>query len=139
MIQKVAVSHQKTSFLRTQRAYLFTTRQRNKQLQIVVQVSPVDKDEIYMEQALKLAERGVGKTYPNPAVGCVIVKNGEVVGEGYHEKAGESHAEVYALRAAGNQAEGATAYVTLAPCNHFGRTPPCSVLDDLSLHRQQYN
>eukprot|EP01025_Chloroclados_australasicus_P018639 TRINITY_DN19890_c0_g1_i1.p2 TRINITY_DN19890_c0_g1~~TRINITY_DN19890_c0_g1_i1.p2 ORF type:complete len:195 (-),score=24.24 TRINITY_DN19890_c0_g1_i1:23-607(-) len=84
-------------------------------------------DEQYMRQALQLAENGVGKTNPNPAVGCVIVKDGEVVGQGYHEKAGGPHAEVFALRAAGNLAEGATAYVTLEPCNHFGRTPPCSV------------
>eukprot|EP01023_Acetabularia_acetabulum_P033866 TRINITY_DN3171_c0_g1_i4.p1 TRINITY_DN3171_c0_g1~~TRINITY_DN3171_c0_g1_i4.p1 ORF type:complete len:191 (-),score=28.85 TRINITY_DN3171_c0_g1_i4:159-731(-) len=85
------------------------------------------QDEEYMKQALKLAENGLKTTYPNPAVGCVIVKDGKVVGCGYHEKAGGPHAEVFALRAAGNQAEGATAYVTLEPCNHFGRTPPCSV------------
>eukprot|EP00879_Flechtneria_rotunda_P005799 GHRR01006102.1.p1 GENE.GHRR01006102.1~~GHRR01006102.1.p1 ORF type:complete len:148 (+),score=41.58 GHRR01006102.1:723-1166(+) len=79
-----------------------------------------------MRQALELAQKGVGQTYPNPAVGCVIIKDGQVVGEGYHPKAGMPHAEVYALRGAGQAAEGATAYVTLEPCNHYGRTPPCS-------------
>ncbi|MEW5310562.1 MAG: hypothetical protein WDW38_002348 [Sanguina aurantia] len=79
-----------------------------------------------MRQALELARRGLGQTHPNPAVGCVIVKDGKVVGEGFHPKAGMPHAEVYALRGAGNAALGATAYVTLEPCNHYGRTPPCS-------------
>ncbi|KAG2430517.1 hypothetical protein HXX76_010040 [Chlamydomonas incerta] len=79
-----------------------------------------------MLKALELAKRAQGKTHPNPAVGCVIVKGGKVVGEGFHPKAGMPHAEVYALRGAGNNAEGATAYVTLEPCNHHGRTPPCS-------------
>ena len=81
-----------------------------------------------MRRALTLAERARGKTYPNPMVGCVVVSdNDEVVGEGYHPKAGQPHAEVFALRAAGNRARGATAYVTLEPCNHYGRTPPCSL------------
>lgn len=79
-----------------------------------------------MRQALELAKRALGKTHPNPAVGCVLVRDGKVVGEGYHPKAGMPHAEVYALRGAGNLARGATAYVTLEPCNHHGRTPPCS-------------
>lgn len=79
-----------------------------------------------MRRALDLARLAVGHTYPNPAVGCVIVKNGRVVGEGYHPKAGMPHAEVYALRAAGQESLGATAYVTLEPCDHYGRTPPCS-------------
>ena len=79
-----------------------------------------------MLQALELAKRGVGHTYPNPAVGCVLVKDSVVIGEGFHPKAGMPHAEVYALRGAGNRAEGSTAYVTLEPCNHHGRTPPCS-------------
>lgn len=79
-----------------------------------------------MRQALELASRALGQTYPNPAVGCVVVCDGEVVGQGYHPRAGLPHAEVYALRAAGQRAEGATAYVTLEPCNHHGRTPPCS-------------
>ncbi|BDA48689.1 Riboflavin biosynthesis protein RibD [Coccomyxa sp. Obi] len=79
-----------------------------------------------MQHALELAKRGLGKTHPNPAVGCVILKDGKVIGEGFHPQAGKPHAEVYALRAAGQAADGATAYVTLEPCNHFGRTPPCS-------------
>ncbi|GIL71497.1 hypothetical protein Vretifemale_2046 [Volvox reticuliferus] len=85
-----------------------------------------DEDRGYIRHALKLAKRAEGKTFPNPAVGCVIVKDGRVVGEGFHPQAGKPHAEVYALRGAGKQAEGATAYVTLEPCNHHGRTPPCS-------------
>ncbi|MDO8925385.1 MAG: bifunctional diaminohydroxyphosphoribosylaminopyrimidine deaminase/5-amino-6-(5-phosphoribosylamino)uracil reductase RibD [Sideroxyarcus sp.] len=79
-----------------------------------------------MALALRLAERGLYTTSPNPRVGCVLVKDGKVVGEGWHERAGEPHAEVHALRAAGKQAQGATAYVTLEPCSHHGRTPPCS-------------
>ncbi len=79
-----------------------------------------------MAQALQLAERGIYTTSPNPRVGCVLVRNGIVVGEGWHERAGEPHAEALALRAAGTAARGATAYVTLEPCDHHGRTPPCS-------------
>ncbi|WP_153132161.1 bifunctional diaminohydroxyphosphoribosylaminopyrimidine deaminase/5-amino-6-(5-phosphoribosylamino)uracil reductase RibD [Dechloromonas hortensis] len=79
-----------------------------------------------MARALQLAERGLWTTSPNPRVGCVLVRDGRVVGEGWHEKAGEPHAEVHALRAAGEQARGATAYVTLEPCSHHGRTPPCA-------------
>jgi len=79
-----------------------------------------------MARALRLAERGLLTTMPNPRVGCVIVRAGEVVGEGWHERAGEPHAEVHALRAAGEGARGATAYVTLEPCSHHGRTPPCA-------------
>lgn len=80
----------------------------------------------WMTRALRLAARGLYTTTPNPRVGCVIVNNGQVVGEGAHLKAGEPHAEVHALRAAGEQVRGATAYVTLEPCSHFGRTPPCA-------------
>lgn len=79
-----------------------------------------------MARALQLAERGLYTTDPNPRVGCVIVKDNQIVGEGWHERAGEAHAEVYALRQAGEQAQGATVYVTLEPCCHYGRTPPCS-------------
>lgn len=83
-------------------------------------------DHAFMAQALRLAERGLYSTSPNPRVGCVLVKDGVVVGEGWHERAGEAHAEVHALAVAGFAAQGATAYVTLEPCNHYGRTPPCA-------------
>lgn len=83
-------------------------------------------DLLYMQQAIDLAKKGLYSTKPNPAVGCVLVKEGEVVGQGWHQKAGQPHAERVALANAGNQAHGATAYVTLEPCSHFGRTPPCA-------------
>ncbi len=83
-------------------------------------------DHEYMARALRLAERGLYTTDPNPRVGCVIVAGGRIVGEGWHERAGEPHAEVHALRAAGAAARGATAYVTLEPCAHHGRTAPCT-------------
>ncbi|MEA2085039.1 MAG: bifunctional diaminohydroxyphosphoribosylaminopyrimidine deaminase/5-amino-6-(5-phosphoribosylamino)uracil reductase RibD [Thermodesulfobacteriota bacterium] len=79
-----------------------------------------------MKLALKEAAKGVGRTSPNPAVGAVIVKNGHIVGKGYHKRAGTPHAEIHALNAAGDQAKKATLYVTLEPCNHTGRTPPCT-------------
>lgn len=83
-------------------------------------------DHLYMAQALRLAERGLYTTMPNPRVGCVLVKGDQVIAEGWHYRAGEAHAEVHALQQAGEQARGATAYVTLEPCNHSGRTGPCS-------------
>jgi len=84
-------------------------------------------DHLLMARALRLAERGAWTTRPNPMVGCVIAQGGEVVGEGFHQRAGGPHAEVFALRAAGERARGATAYVTLEPCAHYGRTPPCAL------------
>ncbi|WP_446470561.1 bifunctional diaminohydroxyphosphoribosylaminopyrimidine deaminase/5-amino-6-(5-phosphoribosylamino)uracil reductase RibD [Xenorhabdus stockiae] len=83
-------------------------------------------DETYMSRALELAYQGRFTTSPNPNVGCVIVKDDQIVGEGFHLRAGEPHAEVHALRMAGEKAKGATAYVTLEPCSHHGKTPPCS-------------
>jgi deoxycytidylate deaminase len=85
-----------------------------------------DIDRVYMRRAIELAAQATGKTSPNPCVGCVIVVNGTVVGEGWHEKAGSAHAEVNALKMAGVRAAGGTAYVSLEPCNHYGRTPPCT-------------
>ncbi len=82
--------------------------------------------EKYMRLALDLAEKARGRTSPNPMVGSVIVKDGEIIGQGYHLKAGTPHAEINALQEAGDKAEGATLYVTLEPCSHYGRTPPCS-------------
>ena len=83
-------------------------------------------DHAWMARALRLARKGLYSTHPNPRVGCVIVKDGELIGEGWHVRAGEPHAEVHALRQAGERARGATAYVTLEPCSHYGRTPPCA-------------
>lgn len=84
-------------------------------------------DHEFMARALRLARKGLFTTTPNPRVGCVLVKDGAVVGEGWHARAGEAHAEIHALAAAGKQARGATAYITLEPCSHHGRTPPCAV------------
>jgi diaminohydroxyphosphoribosylaminopyrimidine deaminase/5-amino-6-(5-phosphoribosylamino)uracil reductase len=84
-----------------------------------------DFDRFAMQRALTLAERGLESSDPNPRVGCVIAQRGTIIGEGWHERAGEAHAEVAALRAASAQAAGATVYVTLEPCSHHGRTPPC--------------
>jgi diaminohydroxyphosphoribosylaminopyrimidine deaminase/5-amino-6-(5-phosphoribosylamino)uracil reductase len=83
-------------------------------------------DSLMMQWCLQLARRALGRTSPNPLVGAVVVQDREIVGEGFHPRAGEPHAEVFALRAAGEKAHGATIYVSLEPCNHYGRTPPCS-------------
>lgn len=96
----------------------------------MTKITFTETDTHYMQRALELAAQGRFTTHPNPNVGCVVVdfsndKAGEVVGEGFHERAGEAHAEVNALAAAGDAAKGATVYVTLEPCNHTGRTPPC--------------
>src|SRR3954471_4055359 len=89
-------------------------------------VSDDARDAEYMRRALALAQQGWGQTAPNPMVGAVVVRDGVVVGEGFHARYGEPHAEIVALRAAGDRARGATMYVTLEPCNHFGKTPPCT-------------
>lgn len=86
----------------------------------------MSEDERWMQKALELAELGRNQTSPNPLVGAVVVRNGELVGQGAHLKAGGPHAEVHALRMAGEQASGSTVYVTLEPCSHYGRTPPCA-------------
>lgn len=83
-------------------------------------------DNHYMQTALALAAKALGRTSPNPMVGAVIVKDGRIIGQGYHQKAGTPHAEIHALGEAGTAAEGATLYVTLEPCVHYGRTPPCA-------------
>ncbi|MDM1275954.1 MULTISPECIES: bifunctional diaminohydroxyphosphoribosylaminopyrimidine deaminase/5-amino-6-(5-phosphoribosylamino)uracil reductase RibD [Acinetobacter] len=89
-------------------------------------MSELTQDQIWMQCAIELARLGQYSTKPNPNVGCVLVKDGQLVGEGYHPRAGQPHAEVFALRDAGDAARGATAYVTLEPCAHYGRTPPCA-------------
>ncbi|WP_286740149.1 MULTISPECIES: bifunctional diaminohydroxyphosphoribosylaminopyrimidine deaminase/5-amino-6-(5-phosphoribosylamino)uracil reductase RibD [Acinetobacter] len=89
-------------------------------------MTELTQDQIWMRRAIELARQGQYSTKPNPNVGCVIVKDGIIVGEGFHPKAGQPHAEVFAMRQAGEQARGATAYVTLEPCAHYGRTPPCA-------------
>ncbi len=88
-------------------------------------VKRVRNDEYWMKTAIQIAELGRGQTSPNPLVGALVVRDGEIVGQGAHLRAGTPHAEVHALRMAGEQAKGATVYVTLEPCSHFGRTPPC--------------
>src|SRR3954465_3500099 len=89
-------------------------------------VSDDARDAEFMRRALALAQQGWGQTAPNPMVGAVVVREGGVVGEGFHARYGEPHAEIVALKAAGERARGATLYVTLEPCNHFGKTPPCT-------------
>ena len=83
-------------------------------------------DEAYMRRAIELAKKGIGWTDPNPMVGAVIVKDGRIIGEGYHKKCGELHAERNAIASLTESAEGSTIYVTLEPCNHYGKTPPCT-------------
>src|ERR1700759_528829 len=85
-----------------------------------------DADRAHMARALELAARGLYTTDPNPRVGCVLVRGNETLGEGWHERAGGAHAEVAALEAAHGDVRGATAYVSLEPCSHTGRTPPCA-------------
>ncbi|WP_019643847.1 bifunctional diaminohydroxyphosphoribosylaminopyrimidine deaminase/5-amino-6-(5-phosphoribosylamino)uracil reductase RibD [Novispirillum itersonii] len=95
-----------------------------------------DADHAHMAAALRLARRGLGNTWPNPAVGCVIVRDGLVVGRGWTQPGGRPHAEAFALMQAGEKARGATAYVTLEPCSHFGKTPPCAdALADAGISR----
>ena len=86
----------------------------------------MDSDERFMKQVLRLARRGLGLTSPNPVVGTLVVRNGQIIGSGYHKKAGAPHAEILALSKAGEGARGSTLYVNLEPCNHYGRTPPCT-------------
>jgi diaminohydroxyphosphoribosylaminopyrimidine deaminase/5-amino-6-(5-phosphoribosylamino)uracil reductase len=93
----------------------------------------MNADREYMQRALDLAEKGRGRTSPNPMVGCVIVREDQVIGEGYHARAGEAHAEVNAINAASDGIAGTTVYVTLEPCAHYGKTPPCS---DLLIERR---
>src|ERR1019366_218985 len=83
-------------------------------------------DEKWMRRALALAEKGRGVVHPKPMVGAVLVRGGRVVGEGYHRRFGEAHAEIEAIRAAGKRARGSTLYVNLEPCAHWGKTPPCA-------------
>ncbi|HKV51700.1 MAG TPA: bifunctional diaminohydroxyphosphoribosylaminopyrimidine deaminase/5-amino-6-(5-phosphoribosylamino)uracil reductase RibD, partial [Gemmatimonadaceae bacterium] len=87
---------------------------------------PAARDRAFMRRAIALARKGWGQTAPNPMVGAVVVRDGEIIGEGYHAKFGERHAEIAALQAAGERARGATVYVSLEPCAHQGKTPPCT-------------
>ena len=95
--------------------------------------SKIQEDNYYMKKSLELAKLGVGGVNPNPLVGCVIVKNGEIIGKGYHMKYGQAHAEVNAINSAKEDIEGSTVYVTLEPCSHYGKTPPCA--DNLVRHK----
>src|SRR5579862_9042917 len=85
-----------------------------------------DNERTWMLRALELAERGRGHVEPNPLVGAVVVRDGQIVGEGWHQRFGEAHGEIHALEAAGDAARGSTLYVTLEPCCHHGKTPPCT-------------
>lgn len=89
----------------------------------------MNQDEVFMKKAIELAKKGLHKTCPNPAVGAVIVKDDKIIGQGYHKKAGGDHAEIAAIKSVGDKSmlEGSTMYVTLEPCNHYGKTPPCSL------------
>jgi diaminohydroxyphosphoribosylaminopyrimidine deaminase/5-amino-6-(5-phosphoribosylamino)uracil reductase len=88
-------------------------------------------DEAFMAHVISLAQLGWGQVAPNPLVGAIVVKDGEMIGSGYHARFGDPHAEVVALNEAGSRASGATLYVNLEPCNHYGKTPPCtkSIID----------
>ncbi len=86
----------------------------------------MDIDERFMKQVLRLARKGLGSTSPNPVVGALVVENGQIIGSGYHKKAGAPHAEIESISQAGERAKGSTIYVNLEPCNHYGRTPPCT-------------
>ena len=88
-------------------------------------MKPLDQDYFFMSQAIAIAKKGQGKTHPNPCVGALVVHNGMIVGEGFHEKSGSAHAEVIALNNAGNKTKSSTLFVTLEPCSHYGKTPPC--------------
>lgn len=95
---------------------------------LIFLMTPItESDRHYMKRALKLASFGLYTTYPNPAVGCVFVRDGRIIGAGWHHKAGQPHAEIMAINNAGCDVKGATAYVTLEPCSHYGRTPPCAL------------
>ena len=96
-------------------------------------------DTHFMQAALRLAEKGLGWTSPNPAVGAVVVKNGEIIGQGWHQGPGQPHAEVNAIHDAGDNAAGSTLYVTLEPCNHTGRTPPLHPQNPGNWYRQSDN
>jgi diaminohydroxyphosphoribosylaminopyrimidine deaminase/5-amino-6-(5-phosphoribosylamino)uracil reductase len=88
-------------------------------------IMALDKHKKFMLRAIELAKKGAGKTFPNPLVGAVVVKKGKIVSEGYHKRAGTDHAEITALKKAGDNAKNADLYVSLEPCAHYGKTPPC--------------
>jgi diaminohydroxyphosphoribosylaminopyrimidine deaminase/5-amino-6-(5-phosphoribosylamino)uracil reductase len=104
----------------------FNTTHTKDPLNPIKKIRVMNTHERFMKKALSLARRGLGSTSPNPVVGALVVKNGRIIGSGYHTRPGGSHAEIEALSRAGDEARGATLYVTLEPCNHYGRTPPCT-------------